>query len=45
MRALTIIKENPGRDLGRARAKYFSFDWHQSYEQNSNIGVAAQVRP
>jgi hypothetical protein len=44
MRASLInsTKENPGSDLGRARAKS-GFDWDQSYEQNINFPVASQA--
>jgi hypothetical protein len=35
-------EENPGRDLGRARAKC-NFDWRQSHVQNIKFASAAQA--
>ena len=39
----TIRNKNPGSDFRRARVKYSNFDGRQSYEQNINFPVAAQV--
>jgi hypothetical protein len=36
--------KNPGSGFRRAGAKYFNFDWHQSYDQNINFTLGTQAR-